>query len=237
MSTVGSYRGPNIVTKGLVLHLDAASPNSYYSPNGGTVWKDVSGNGNDGTLVNGTTFADDSFDFDGSNDYILTGITQSFATTDFTLEAWVYPEFSSATYGRPIMTKNTTGGCGVYDFALEYGRNANKFDLIADGGSASPGLFSTSLSPFNWYHVVATRKQIGASTYDVKLFVNNNLEDSATGNYTGGNGGAVVIGAFGNCSPVGEWLGSITIANIYNRALTAQEVLQNFNSTKDRFGL
>lgn len=237
MSTVGSFRGPNIVTRGLVLHLDAASPNSYYSPNGGTVWKDVSGNGNNGTIVNGTTFDTDTFVFDGSNDYLLTEITQSFATTDITLEAWVYPEFSSANYGRPVMTKNTTGGCAVYDFALEYGRQPNKFDLIMDGGSNSPGLYSDSLSPFNWYHVVATRKQIGASNYDVRLYVNTTLEDSAVGDYTGGNGGAIVVGAFGDCSPVGEWLGDISQVRIYNRALPAQEVLQNYNATKDRFGL
>ena len=67
-------RGPKIVTQGLVLALDAASNNSY--PGSGTTWKDLSGNNNTGTLVNGPTFSSangGTFILDGSNDYINAG--------------------------------------------------------------------------------------------------------------------------------------------------------------------
>jgi hypothetical protein len=52
---MGFFRGPKIVTDGLILALDAASPRSY--PGTGTTWYDLSGQGNNGTLVNGPTFS------------------------------------------------------------------------------------------------------------------------------------------------------------------------------------
>lgn len=68
---MGFYRGPHIVTDGLVLALDAANPTSY--PGSGTTWRDLSGNNNSGSLVNGPTFNSvngGSIVFDGSNDYV-----------------------------------------------------------------------------------------------------------------------------------------------------------------------
>ena len=65
--------GASIVRNGLVLYLDAANPKSY--PGSGTTWKDLSGNGNNGTLVNGPTFNSangGSIVFDGTNDYVIT---------------------------------------------------------------------------------------------------------------------------------------------------------------------
>jgi hypothetical protein len=71
MSTVSGGQG-NIVTNGLVLNLDAANPRSYEPPFNGTVWNDLSGNGNNGTLVNGPVFSGSNggfLRFDGTNDY------------------------------------------------------------------------------------------------------------------------------------------------------------------------
>jgi hypothetical protein len=67
---MGFFRGPNIVRDGLVLALDAASPRSY--PGSGTTWYDLSGNGNNGTLVN-STFSNNVIQFDGTNDYVSVG--------------------------------------------------------------------------------------------------------------------------------------------------------------------
>ena len=64
---------PNIVTDNLVFCVDAANTKSYSGS--GTIWKDISGEDNDGTLVNGPTFSNDnggSIVFDGTNDYIQT---------------------------------------------------------------------------------------------------------------------------------------------------------------------
>ena len=85
---MGFYRGPKIVTDGLVLALDAANKKSY--PGTGTTWQDLSGNGNDATLVNSPTFGTTNggrFEFDGTNRY-LTFPEISFTNQDFTLEFW-----------------------------------------------------------------------------------------------------------------------------------------------------
>jgi len=66
------YTGPNIVTSGLVLQLDAANTKSY--PGSGTTWTDLSGNGNNGTLTNSPTFSSANggiFTFNGTNQFIL----------------------------------------------------------------------------------------------------------------------------------------------------------------------
>ena len=62
------WRGPNIVKNGLVLYLNAGSPNSFYSPTAGTTWKDISGLTNNGTLFNGASYSTadgGSISFDG----------------------------------------------------------------------------------------------------------------------------------------------------------------------------
>jgi hypothetical protein len=69
---------PSIVTDGLVLCLDAGNPKSY--PGSGTTWTDLSGNGNNGTLVNGVGYSGDnlgSLSFDGVNDYYNRALTAS----------------------------------------------------------------------------------------------------------------------------------------------------------------
>ena len=70
------WRGPNIVKDGLVLYLDAGSPNSYPLINSSTTWKDISGNANNSSLVNTPTFSTTvggAFTFNGTNQYIDCG--------------------------------------------------------------------------------------------------------------------------------------------------------------------
>jgi hypothetical protein len=85
---MGFYRGPHIVTDGLILSLDAANNKSY--PRSGTTWNDLSGNGNNGTLVNGPTFSSangGSIVFDGTNDVVSTTLVQTFVN-ELTVETW-----------------------------------------------------------------------------------------------------------------------------------------------------
>jgi hypothetical protein len=230
-----NYEG--IVTDGLVFNLDAGFTPSY--SRSGTTWYDVGGT-NNGTLVNGPTFNSDnggSIVFDGTDDFVDTNFNTNFSTADFTLSSWAYPEFDSDTYGRPIMTKNGNGSCNIYDFALEYGRQSNRFSFIMDGGTGSPSLYSTTFSKNNWYNAVATREYLGGTNYKCSIYINGSLNVTTTGNFTGGNGSKMTIGNFVDCNPVGEWLGKISISQLYNRALSATEVLQNYNAQKGRFGL
>lgn len=239
MSTVGNWRGPNIVKDGLVLYLDPGSPNSYFDKSG-TIIKDISGNNYSGSLVNGPTYdtgSGGSLVFDGTDDYIDTTLTTNFSTADFSLGAIVYPTFDNASFGRPIIAKAETGGCGTYDFALEFGRTSNKFSIVVAGG-VNYVLYSTSTYVKNsWYYVSCTRKNLGVNSYLYNLYVNGVLDATVTGNYYGGNGGKMAIGKYVGCVVVNSWLGKISTTQIYNRSLTAAEVLQNYNATKNRFGL
>ena len=83
------FGGPNAITNGLVLHLDASNPRSY--PGAGTTWFDVSGNGNNGTLTNMSvpacyvkTYGGRALDFDGMNDYVATGATSGWGISGST---------------------------------------------------------------------------------------------------------------------------------------------------------
>ena len=71
---MGVFAGPEIVEDGLVLALDAGNTKSY--PGSGTTWTDLSGNGNNGSLVNGVGYNSGnlgSLSFDGVNDYVNFG--------------------------------------------------------------------------------------------------------------------------------------------------------------------
>ena len=79
MSTIGNWRGPNIIKDGLVLYLDPGSPNSYYDKTGTTI-KDISGYNRSGTLTNGTIYNSSnggSILFDGSDDLIDLGVSNN----------------------------------------------------------------------------------------------------------------------------------------------------------------
>jgi hypothetical protein len=94
MATRYNYTG-GIVTNGLVLNLDAAKTDSY--PGTGSIWRDLSGNSNNGTLTNGPTFSgigkQASIVFDGSDDkvYCGSGSTIDFnVSQSFTTCCWAY---------------------------------------------------------------------------------------------------------------------------------------------------
>lgn len=217
-----------IITNGLVLNLDAGFTPSY--PNTGTTFYDLIGS-NNGTLVNGPTFNNNSLSFDGSNDYITFNTTTGWGNNSLTLTAVVYPEFDSSQYGRPIITK--WNDCNSGEFALDYGRISNKFGFL----SQQPAIFSADHPKNNWYIVTVT---YDATPGLVSMWVNGNLQTSVIQQFTinGLFNGPFNIGRFNGCYPaVVPFHGKVSIVNVYNRALSSAEVLQNFNKQRARFGL
>ena len=254
MSTVGSYRGPNIVTRGLVLHLDAASPNSYYSPNGGTVWKDVSGNDISPSMYNQAAHIDSapkSFTLDGTNDYIQVPTTTpslEFQYSDnFTIEAYAYVKESGTGYiinNRKADSPITYAGWGM---AIASGQVACFVGGYQSGYKwrrvdSSTSDFSTYVAN-KWAHIVWVNSSMEGQG---KVYINGvdrtntSADDStppATVPYVTEHKVSIGISP-ADGTPGGHYLnGEIGAIRIYNRALSAQEVLQNFNATKDRFGL
>lgn len=220
---------PKIVTDGLVLYLDAANSKSYVS--GSTTWNDISRGGNNGTLTNGPTFNSangGSIVFDGTNDYVQANATNS---SYFSLSVWVkYSQFFSDNQGYPIIINNTSPSNGYMLYqSTDFPYNRAKIFVVTTSLKALDTI--TLLSTNIWYNIV--------STYDgsfIRLYLNGTLDNSISQTGTViSNPGSLLIGKLSYASSY--FNGNVSNTQIYNRALTAQEVLQNYNATKTRFGL
>lgn len=220
MSAIG---GPATVTSGLVLELDAGNIKSY--PTTGTTWFDKSGNARNGTLINGPTFNTGSLGsivFDGVDDFvtgslpILADFTISYAVNSTTISsALVY-------YPLGLNFSGSANGGGVY-FG---GTFASLTTGIYDGTNTISS--SISVAANTWYIVTATRSSnVGSIYVNGILRGTGTISISNVLNYT-------IAKRTDNFWPYG---GRISYTQIYNRALSASEVQQNFNATRARFGI
>ena len=230
---MGLNHSPSIVTNGLVLCLDAANPKSY--PGSGTTWTNLSTNRNTGTLVNSPTYnsANGSFTFNGTNQYVTT--TRP-VEDDFTLTCWFQTNSTlgvagSWWQGMGLVDCEVAGGAN--DFGLTIG--AGKLLFGIGGGSADQTLVSTnSYNDGVWHYATATRNR---SSGDVKLYADGNLVNSSTFNNIGSltSPPNLTIGSLQTISSF--YAGNIANVQVYNRVLTANEVLQNYNAHRGRYGL
>ena len=204
-----------IVQQGLVLNLDAGNPYSYAGA--GTTWIDVSGNSNNGTLTNGPTYSSDvggTIVFDGVNDYVTT----SFATTSgqsVTYCGWVYSTESTSIY------KNFVDSLSESPMIWWNASGQIEFDASR---------YTTTTVYRNQWVYVSLSKPSGSSS--ASYYVNGVLVGTGTAYTT-----PALIPTLFNRSAAQTWKGNGAVVQIYNRALSAAEVLQNYNATKGRFGL
>ena len=220
-----------IVTNGLVLNLDASRLSSY--PNAGTTWTDISGNGNNGTMVNGPIFGTANggqITFDGTDDYV--SIPDINVTNQISIEAWVYANSVGAYNAIASQWRAETNS--VSSWTLEtVGSDIRLY--ITNGTTIS--FASTTFQTGTWTHIIGTY-----DTSTIKIYKNNVL-GSTTGTIATINNSNlnINIGALYSSAGVqgggGRWNGRISNIKIYNKALSATEVTQNFNATKSRFGL
>lgn len=216
----------NIVTDGLLLNYDMSDYRS--APFTGTSLTDLSGIGNTGTLVNGPTYssvAGGSLSFDGTNDHLTSTLD---LRRDFTLSCWVYQSNINFAYfglGDPA----TNAALHIFnssDGYLRFGMYYN--DLQTDGVT-----FSTN----TWYNYVFTYSH--SSPYTKKIFRNGqqlNATNSGQAQFTGT--GTFRIGALWSTAASSHYAnGLISQVLVYGKVLSDQEVLQNYNATKTRFGI
>ncbi len=212
-------RGPSIVTDGLVLALDAANDKSY--PGSGTTWNDLSGNGNNGTLTNGPTFNSGGYlNFDGTNDHVVLDNTVSL--NDFTATAVYTVNSLNNGWAMFFGSDDTDNFIGIGD--------SGTILRVQDVNSANSDLsYSSTLNKLTFLQVIQSGN---TNTWYID---GQSVGTSTNPSYGGMEITHMVFYANGNS--LGIWAGNYYIASIYNRALSASEVQQNYNANKSRFGL
>lgn len=233
------HYSPNIITDGLVLYLDAANTKSYIS--GSTTWNDISRGGNNGTLVNGPTFNsanNGSIVFDGTNDYVSTNIVslKSLVSRPCSLSVWFKTNISSSIRQVLIADWNSSGSfettrLEISGFNITSGKIGGSLVNIY-GGSDGTIQSTTTIQTNVWYNVVIQCPTISTT----ELYLNGILENSVSSTEGIIGVGILTIGRAGSF-PALYLSGNISNTSIYNRALSSSEILQNYNTTKSRFGL
>lgn len=227
---MGVSGGPDIIQNGLVLNLDASDRLSY--PGSGTTWTDISGNGSVGTLYNGVGFNTangGALTFDGTDDYVtVPSNTATNISTTLTACVWVY--YIS---GNGRIYQKDDWSSGTYTRCWEIGGYGGTFrmEMWHQNGSGTIG-YGNPLTVNGWTNLV-----LSFDGTNIRMYQNTSLVTTVNfpGDIRTDINTPITIG--GRWSS-GEWLnGRIGFANLYNRALSASEILQNYNATKSRFGL
>ena len=227
---MGLAHSPRIVTEGLVLALDAGNTKSY--PGSGTTWTDLSGKGNNGSLtsMNGNNYNSANggyLDFDGSIDQINCGSSDDFAfgTGDFTIEFWCNPD---ALGSAGIISISSDGNFSSTNWQFRYYTSTLSYirwiysgtSVITSGSTVSIG---------EWTHVVATRNGTALT-----LYINAVSEGTGSSSANLSDNGTLRIGR--NRDGNSYFNGKISNVKLYKgKALTALEVLQNYNALKGRY--
>jgi hypothetical protein len=219
---------PPIITNGLVFNVDAGFSPSY--PTSGVTWSDISGGNNNGTLINGPTFNSangGSIVFDGINDYVQTNFKASEIIGNenpFTISLFfnannIAQQMLISCPDNPRFYVETFNRSGIFICHWGIGSNNNS--------NTSNAIINTN----QIYNYVAA--------YDgnmVNGYLNGVIKDSTIIGVQNYNSNPLRIGKYSDGFPL-QLNGNIYQTQIYNRALSAQEVLQNYNATKTRYGL
>jgi hypothetical protein len=225
---------PKIVTENLVLYLDAANSKSIVS--GSTTWTDLSRNNNNGTLVNTVTF-------NGSNggNVVFNGVTTNYIQTNYifagsssySIGVWAKSTSSGVT-NRLLGNADSTSGLNGTDIIWGYpsstqlyiARRAGSNDAIRDTSTSAISNLLTTI-----HHVFVTYDHTGVGT---KIFVDGVQVGQNT---TLGFLSTLSLKIGKDAGGSDAFNGSVYSVQIYNRALSPSEALQNYNATKSRFGL
>jgi len=222
----------DIIKNGLVFNMDAANRASY--PKTGTLATDTITSTISGSLESGATFETNDngiFSFDGVDDNISVTTTNLSDTTELTVNCWVKTSDISTDGGSYRAYFATGPWSGKWKLSVN--TSNGKIDIWS--GGASKLLSGTALPTGEFVNVTYT---YGNNTGI--LYFNGSASNSATYTLTHFLG-KIYLGAGGyssaNLTTTGMWNGSIGSTQIYNRALSANEVLHNYNALKGRFGL
>jgi hypothetical protein len=220
---MGISAGPDMVQDGLVLSLNANDRLSYIS--GSTTWNDVSGQGNNGTLVNGPTFNSSNggnIVFDGVDDYVIHSSLD--LGTVCSWGVWVnYVRVANSSEAFVVLGANLPNRYNLYyDFPT-------KNFYVGTGDVFRTLQYNAGLNANTWYNIVHTRNGNTVTVY---------INGVNIGIMTGTSSLPSLFRTIGS-EGTGNYFSNIRVSGVcyYNRALSFQEVLQNYNATKSRFNL
>lgn len=227
--------GPDIVTKNLVLHLDAADKNSY--PGSGNDWYDLSGN-NNGTLINGVAYDGNnagSLIFDNIDDYVTLGTPSLLNGVQVPLTICIWAKSNGfGSYDVLWGVDKSTSGSGLYSMLRVNSGALRYYTSTSTGSFQSRGTFSVMSGSWNFYAVVMS----GSISSPVVTIYLNSASETTTFSSLSATPDLTVDFRIGSNERANEyWNGNIANVMWYNRALSSTEVAQNYNATKGRFGL
>jgi hypothetical protein len=230
----------SIVTDGLILNLDAGNSASYSGI--GTTWYDLSGNNYNGTLINGISYDSangGSLVFDGIDDYVLGTVDGSIFAGDFTQSAWIKKTNADQNW-QGVFSNSYLGAVLTYVMTFGNGSIAAPFNSVGTNqlGTIEDGIFLDVGNHLNkWINIII--KKTG-STLTIYCYIDGTLlQTSETINWNNGNFSTTnnyLVGAhWENFQDTTPLQGNISQVLLYNRALTQQEITQNYNAVKDRY--
>ena len=218
------HNGPRIITNGLVLLLDAGNSKSY--PGSGSTWTDLSGNNNNGTIENSPVYSSTNkgiFTFNGTNQRVNCGNSSGLQITSGSIAAWFNADSNNSGF-RGIIAKQSAWGLFV----------ANNVLVTYDWGA--PATRSTNITVGNntWNYAVMTfTETVGTPSNNAIIYLNGSPLLTTTIKHSN----HFVSVYVGEANSNQYFSGRISNASIYNRALSPNEVRENYNATKGRFGL
>ena len=223
---MGSFVGPNIVTDGLIFAVDAGSTRSY--PGSGTTATDLAGT-NTVALVNGVSYNSNQggkWGFDGIDDQIVLNSGTALVLNNFTITQWI--QFPASTSRMSIGGGNhTTLPVIEHRGYIWYRSPQGEIRVIVNNETGA--VFSVAASVYcnKWSQITATRS---GGTY--KLYIDGEQVDITRTASTNDFSIRTIGWSYNNSY---AFAGSISNTLIYNTALTATQIAQNYNAQKSRF--
>ena len=221
---MGVFAGPNIIEDGLVMALDAANTKSY--PGTGTTWFDISGNSNNATLNSVTHKSDNGgvFETAGVLTSYIDNNTINLTSTNFTV-------FCASRYSNLASAGRVVNALSNNFLVGHHGGRAERY--YAQGwltyGAGSALTEAQGRVAWRVYHACG---DISGDSYD--FYVNERT--ILTGNNAGAQGpNGLLIGKSPYSAEPSE--AHTAFVYYYNRVLTKDETMQNFNAVRGRFGL
>lgn len=224
------YAGPEIPSSSsLIIALDAVNNKSY--PGSGTSWTDLTVTNTASTLTNGPTFSNNAIVFDGTNDYVVTPSNSLFYTTNsITFNMWF--NAANTTQNNACALSFQKSGWIGYLFI----QNTTAMQAIYSGQNGSNdfgGAFTIAAN--TWYMITFV---INRTTGFYYVYQNTVQRGSSAITHPAISSGSTVLSLGNRSSALDQyWAGSISIFQIYNKALSVSEIQQQFNAHRGRFGI